>query len=157
MSAASLRAAHRAAADAGRRAAERVGARPTTVSVVVATYSGPVGVTGSTLASTSTTVLSPSPRVRSGGGAAGYFGGGTAAASAGVLMEGQYVVGPITLDYAGGGYTQAQLCPAAGEDRVVYYLLEGDEFSPGGERFRLVDADATRPHQMTLVLERTAQ
>ena len=132
MSAASLRLAHRAAADAGRRAAAAVGARPTTV-------------------------LSPAPRVRSGGGAASYFGGGTAAASAGVLLAGQYLVGPITLDYAGGGYTQAQLCPAAGEDRAVYYLLEGDEFSSGGERFRLVDADATRPHQITLVVERTAQ
>ena len=64
MSAASLRLAHRAAADAGRRAAAAVGARPTTVSVVVVTYSGPVGVTGSSVVSTSTTVLSPAPRVR---------------------------------------------------------------------------------------------
>ena len=65
--------------------------------------------------------------------------------------------GTYGLQSLGGGYTQAQLCPAAGEDRVVYYLLEGDEFSPGGERFRLVDADATRPHQISLVVERTAQ
>ena len=157
MTAASLRAAHRAAADAGRRAAAAVGARPTTVSVVVVTYSGPVGVTGSTVVSTSTTVLSPSPRVRSGSAASSYFGGGTAAASAGLLMAGQYLVGPITLDHPGGGYTQAQLCPVAGEDRVVYYLLEGDEFASGGERFRLVDAAATRPHQISLVVERTAQ
>lgn len=157
MSAASLRLAHRAAADAGRRAAAAVGARPTTVSVVVVTYSGAVGVTGSSVVSTSTTVLSPAPRVRSGSAAPSYLGGGTAAASAGVLLAGQYLVGPVTLDYAGGGYTQAQLCPAAGEDRAVYYLLEGDEFSSGGERFRLVDADATRPHQITLVVERTAQ
>ena len=157
MSAASLRAAHRAAADAGRRAAERVGARPTTVSVVVVTYSGPVGVTGSAVVSTSTTVLSPSPKVTPNGDTASYFGGGTASASSGVLRANAYRVGPITLDYPGGGYTQAQLCPAAGEDRVVYYLLEGDEFASGGERFRLVDADATRPHQISLVVERTAQ
>ena len=58
---------------------------------------------------------------------------------------------------AGGWSAQARLCPAAGEVRAVSYLLDGGEFSSGGERFRLVDADATRPHQITLVVERTAQ
>lgn len=151
------RAAHRAAALAGRRAAERAGVRPTTVSVVVETWSGPIGTDGITLVSTSTTTLSPSPRVLSGAALTGYFGGGTAAASSGVLLAGQYLVGPITLDYPGGGYSQATLCPAAADDRVTYYLLEGDEFTTGGERFRLVDSDATHPHKISLVVERTAQ
>lgn len=148
--------AHRRAADAGRRAAESAGVRGTSVSVVVETYVAAI-TNGATPASTVTTVLSPRPKVRAATDKDGYFGGGTAAASDGVLSAGGYVVGPITLPYTGGGYSQEQLCPAGAATKRVYYLLEGDEFAAGGEKFRLLRADSTRPHQTTLMVERTRQ
>lgn len=151
------RAAHRAAALTGRRAAERAGVRSTAVSVVVETWSGPLGMATSTLLSTSTLVLSPRPKVTPATERGGYFGGGNTAVSGGRLIAGTYRVGPITLACATGGYTVEQLAPSGAAAKRIYYLLEGDEFTSGGERFELVDVDASRPHQATLTVERTAQ
>jgi len=152
-----LRDVQRAAADAGRAAADAAGARSTSVRVVVETYSGPVDSPGVTLLSTAGFDVTPRPKVRAGGSPDGYFGGGTASLSSGILIAGQYAIGPITLAYTGGGYTQEQLVPPGAATKRVYYLLDGDEFSTGGEKFRLVDADATRPHQITLIVQRTEQ
>ena len=152
-----LRNAHRAAALAGRRAAEAAGARPTQVSVVVETYDRAVNLAGATLLSTSTLALDPRPKVASGVDALSAFAGGTAAVSSVRLASSQYVIGPITLDCGAGGYTQAQLCPPSAANTRVYYLLTGDDFAGGGERFDLVQADASRPHQVNLLVQRTAQ
>jgi hypothetical protein len=152
-----LRNAHRKACDVGRRAAESVGVRSNKVSVVVQTYSGGIGFTGTTLVSTSTLVLSPRPKVQTGGFVVGYFGGGDATRAGGRLMAGQFAIGPITLNFPGGGYTVAQVAPDASDSIKVYYLIEGDAFDSGGEKFEIVDVVATRPHQVTLVVERTAQ
>ena len=152
-----LRDVQRAAADAGRAAADAAGARSTDVTVVVETYSGPVDAPGVSLVSTVSFKIDPRPKVRSAGSPAGYFGGGTASLSAGILIAGQYAIGPITLAYTGGGYTQEQLVPPGSAMKRVYYILDGDEFTVGGEKFRLVDADATRPHQITLIVQRTEQ
>ena len=66
----------RRAADAGRRAAEPW-VRPTIVSIVVESWSGPYGAVGSTLLSTQTTVLDPRPKVQAiGDQGASAFGGG---------------------------------------------------------------------------------
>lgn len=152
-----LRAAHRRAADQGRKSAEAAGVRPTAVSVVVETYSGGIGFASTTLVSTSTLVLSPRPKVQTGGFVLGYFGGGDATRAGGRLLAGQFAIGPITLSYDGGGYTVDQLAPSASDAIKVYYLLVGDAFDSGGEKFEIVDVVATRPHQVTLVVERTKQ
>jgi hypothetical protein len=152
-----MRLAHRAAALAGRRAAESAGARPTAVSVVVETYSGTTGLAGTTLVSTSTLVLSPRPKVSTVREGSGYFGGGPGAASSGRLVAGVYTIGPITLTAPGGGYSVAQVAPPSGASKAVYYLLAGDDFASGGERFDLLEVDASRPHQVTLTVQRTAQ
>ena len=152
-----LRYAHRRAADVGRKAAESVGARSSKVSVVVETYSAGVGFTGTTLVSTSALVLSPRPKVQTGGFVLGYFGGGDATRAGGRLLAGQFAIGPITLTYPGGGYTVDQLAPSASDAIKVYYLLQGDAFDSGGEKFELVEVVATRAHQVTLVVERTKQ
>lgn len=151
------RLAHRNAALTGRRAAERSGVRSVSVSVIVETWSGPTQVSTSTLMSTSTLVLSPRPKVSPAGEEAGYFGGGNSAISGGRLVAGTYRIGPITLATTGGGYTVDQLSPPGASDTRIYYFLAGDEFSDGGERFELTDVDASRPHQVTLTVRRTAQ
>jgi hypothetical protein len=151
------RLAHRNAALTGRRAAERTGVRSVSVSVITETWSGPTQVSTSTLASTSTLVLSPRPKVVPAGEEPGYFGGGNSAISGGRLIAGTYRVGPITLATTGGGYTVDQLSPPGASNTRIYYFLAGDEFSDGGERFELTDVDASRPHQVTLTVRRTAQ
>ena len=150
--------AHRAAADAGRRAAERAGVRPTSVSVVVETWSGPVGLEGSTLVTTSTLALSPRPSVVALHDEGAYFGGGNSALS-GHLTAAEYRVGPMTTAYPGGGYSVAQLAPDTGVTRRVYYLLSGDDFATPGERFELASGglDADRPHRISIRVRRTQQ
>jgi len=149
------RSAHRAAADAGRRAAESVGARPTQVTIRTRTHSGAINADGTTLSTTSDLVLSPRPKVTAtGDGASSYYGGSPATPLA---TAREYSVGPITLDYGSGGYTLSQLAPTSSASVRVTYLLEGDDFGASGEEFDLVGYDASRPHQVTLRLARTRQ
>lgn len=151
----SLRRAHRAAADAGRRAAESVGARPTSVTIRTRTYTGSVNADGVSLSTTSDLVLSPRPKVTaSGDGASSYYGGSPAVDRA---LAREYTVGPITLAYDGGGYTLSQLAPSPSPSVRVTYVLEGNDFESGGEEFELTGYDASRPHQVVLRLARTRQ
>lgn len=155
---AALRAAHRAAADRGRRAAEAVGARPTKVTVRVRTYTAPVGTSTATVSSTTNTPVDPRPRVRQlSQTEASFYGGGLLAAGTGRSVAAYYAVGPMTLDYAAGGYTVADLLPAGATTKRVTIVLEGDEFTSGGEEMHVVNVDATRPHQVNLVVSRTRQ
>ncbi|MDB4930534.1 MAG: hypothetical protein JWM10_3018 [Myxococcaceae bacterium] len=139
------------------------GVRRATVSVVVETWSGPVGVATSTLVSTVTLPITPAPTVVEGNGqvgyhpGGGYFGGGLSTLSAGRLEVGQFLVGPITKPYTGGGYSAAQLAPGGGATKRVYYLLTGDQFLGGGERFELVHLAAGDPFTTSLVLQRKEQ
>lgn len=152
------RAAHRLAADAGRRAAESAGARPTSVVVTVETWSAAVGTSTATLTSTATVTLDPRPKVsKVAPGSPSYFGGGTLAASNGVMLAPEYVIGPITTTAGTTGYTLAQLLPAGGSTKNVYVMLTGDAFASGGERYEAFDCDASRPHQITLRVRRTHQ
>ena len=113
----------RRAADAGRRAAEPW-VRPTIVSIVVESWSGPYGAVGSTLLSTQTTVLDPRPKVQAiGDQGASAFGGGYASSSAGGLSATTYQIGPVTLDYPGGGYTVQELLPLGASNKNVYVIL----------------------------------
>lgn len=102
--------------------------------------------------------LSPRPKVRQlGAGESSMYGGGPAA-SPGVSGTRVYEVGPITLDYAGGGYSLASLCPAESTATRVSFLLVGDDFESSGEEFDLVaPPDASRPHQVTLRVGRSRQ
>ncbi len=154
---ASLRAAHRAAADAGRRAAEAVGARPTRVYVRTREYTAAIHASGTTLVSVSDTELSPRPRVRQlGAGEASFYGGGPGAAP-GLAGTRVYEVGPITLDYAGGGYSLASLCPGESTSTRVSYVLVGDDFDANEEFDLVAPPDASRPHQVILRMGRAKQ
>ena len=97
----------RRAAEAGRRAAEPF-TRPTTVTVYVDVWSGPVGTDGATLLSSTPTTISPNPKVSAAGsGGPSAFGGGFASSSAGGLEATEFNVGPITLKHSTGGYDVA--------------------------------------------------
>ena len=149
----------RRAADAGRKAAEPF-VRPTVVTIVVETWSGPYGATGSTLVSTATTTLSPRPKVMAvGDEGASAFGGGYASSSAGGLVATAYDIGPVTLDYPGGGYTVEQLLPLGAANKNVYVVLSDGAYEGTGERFRVDPGTlvATRAYQCTFRVVRTDQ
>lgn len=148
----------RRAADNARRAAENW-ARTTTVAVRVITYSGPVGLTGSSLVTDVITTLSPRPKVVAAGSAgSSAFGGGFASASAGGLVATEYVIGPVTLAYDGGGYDPDDVLPVGAVNKKTLITLSGGAFD-GTEEFEVVPGslDATRPHQFTFRVRRTRQ
>lgn len=147
----------RRAALAGRRAAYRAGQRDTTVALVVETYSAAVGTAGATLASTTTTTLDPSPKVERVEDPLSAFGGGLAAEGGADLGGTTYRVGPVTKPVDGAGYDRGDLFPAGGSTKRVYYLLGGDEFKTGGERFRPVRVERETPQSITIVVQRTQQ
>lgn len=150
-----LRDYHRAAADYGRRAAESVGVRPTQVTIRVRLYSGPVGLSTSTLVGDESRVLDPRPKVSRAGQESSYFASGYAVSGSGDLIAGQYEIGPTTLRYPGGGYTVPELAPALSVNKVVTVILEGDGFD-GAEEYRLVTVEGTRPHQAMMLVTATA-
>ena len=128
----------RRSAEAGRRAAEPF-VRPTTVTIVVEQWSGPVGAVSSTLTSTTNTVISPRPKVEAtGAGAVSAYGGGYGSASAGGLVAGEYTIGPITLNHSAGGYSVQDLLPVGALDKTVSVLLAGDGFIGTGEYFEVI-------------------
>ena len=148
----------RAIADTVRRVPETLGQRTTLVTLRTRTYSGPVGAQGTTLLSTQDTVLDPRPKVTQiSDGARSYFGGGTVAASNGELLAGAYEIGPITQDFPGGGYQQNEVVLAGAVTKRFTVLLEGDEFTAGGEEFMVTGADFTRPQRGMLQVVRTRQ
>ncbi len=149
----------RRAAEAGRRAAVPF-VRPTTVTVVVDQYDAPVGLDGSIMTSSTSTVVEPAPKVSSDGdGGASAFGGGFASTSAGGLVATEYTIGPITLKHSTGGYDVDDLLPAGGVERDVYVILAGGAFEGTGERFEVVpgSVDASRAHQFTFRVRRATQ
>ncbi len=147
----------RRAAAVGRRAAALVGQRDTTVTLVVVRHQAPVGRSDSGGVTTTTTVLDPAPKVTRVSEVDSAFGGGIVAAAGGELTAAEYEVGPITKRYAGGGYDRADLFPAGGSDTRVYYLLTGDQFASGGEKFAPVRVVRDTPQSITLVVRRTQQ
>lgn len=150
--------AFRLIADTVRRVPETLGQRPTKVTLRLRTYSGAVGAQGTTLVSTVDTVLDPRPKVvEVTDGQKSYFGGGTLAANDGTALAGVYEVGPITQKFPGGGYTQNEIIPAAAYTTRLTVLLEGDEFSTGGEEFLVTASDFTRPHRGMIQATRTRQ
>ncbi len=147
----------RALADACRRIPETFGTRSTKVTIRLRTYTAPVGESTAT-ATAADVVLDPRPRVRQiSEGQRGYFGGGVLASSTGELRVGDYEVGPITQDFPGGGYSPTDLAPEGGVTKRATVILEGDEFSSGGEEFEIVLMDATRPFRTMLLVRRVRQ
>lgn len=147
----------RALADACRRIPETFGTRSTSVTIRLRTYTAPVGESTAT-ATTTDTILDPRPRVRQvSEGQRGYFGGGVLASSTGELRVGDYEIGPITQEFPGGGYSPTDLAPAGGVTKRVTVLLQGDEFSSGGEEFEIIHMDATRPFRTMLLVRRVRQ
>lgn len=149
----------RRAAEAGRRAAEPF-VRPTTVTVTVDVYSGPVGADGSTLLSSTPTTISPNPKVSAAGSAGpSAFGGGFASSSAGGLEATEFTIGPITLKHSAGGYDVDDVIPAGDVTKEIYVLLAGGAFESTGERFEVVPGslDATRAHQFSFRVRRVPQ
>ena len=148
----------RAIANNVRRIPEQLGQRPTAVTIRVRVYSAAVGATGTALVSTTDTVLDPRPKVvKVTDGQPSYFGGGTVSLSNGTLVAAVYEIGPVTQAFPGGGYAQDEVAPAGAYTKRVTVLLEGTEFTTGGEEFEVDSADFTRPQRGMLRVVRTRQ
>lgn len=151
-------AAFRTIAGTVRRVPETLGQRTTLVTLRVRTYSGAVGAYGVTLQTTVDTILDPRPKVvEVTDGQRSYFGGGSLAQSDGTALAGVYEIGPITQSYPGGGYTQGDVVIAAAPNKRFTYVLEGDEFTAGGEEFEATASDFTRPQRGMVQVTRTRQ
>lgn len=136
---------------------EQFGTRTTKVTIRLRTYTAPIGESTATVTA-SDVVLSPVPKVTQiSEGQRGYFGGGVLASATGELRVGDYEIGPITQEFPGGGYSPTDLAPAGGVTARPTVLLEGDEFSSGGEEFEIVHMDATRPFRTMLLVRRVRQ
>ena len=149
----------RAAADRARAAAVPF-VRPTTVTVIVTTYDAPVGTDGASVLSVVETTLSPSPKVAAAGsGGTSAFGGGFASSSAGGLEATEFIIGPITPKYSGGGYDADELLPVGAVTSDVGVVLSGGAFEGTGERFEVVPGslNATRAYGWTFRVRRTQQ
>lgn len=145
-------------ADSVRRIPETLGQRPTLVTIRQRTYSGAIAAHGTTLLSAVDTVLDPRPRVvQTTAGQRSYFGGGTLMSNDGIGLATQYEIGPITQSFPGGGYTQSEVVRPDSTVVRTTVLLEGDEFSEGGEEFEITDSDFTRPQRGMLQVTRGRQ
>ena len=145
-------------ADSVRRVPETLGQRTTQVTLRLRTYSGPVAAHGTTLVSTVDTVLVPRPKVvEVTDGQRSYFGGGTLTSANAIGLAGVYEIGPITQAFPGGGYTQGDVIVAGSPTTRTTVLLEGDEFSAGGEEFEVTASDFTRPQRGMMQVTRTRQ
>ena len=141
-----------------RRIPEALGQRTTRVTLRMRQYSGAVGAHGVTLVATTDTVLDPRPKVvEVTDGQRSYFGGGTLTNANAIGLAGVYEIGPITQAFPGGGYTQGDVIVAGSTTTRTTVLLEGDEFSAGGEEFEVTAADFTRPQRGMIQVTRTRQ
>jgi hypothetical protein len=153
----------RAAADAGRQAADDVGIRTVTVTFVLETWSLPFGTLGATLVGSPVTLaIVPNPKVvQSGEGEASYFGGdGGESASTGVLRASRYTIGPITRTYASGGYRLIDLLTVPTNTTQRRYIKlddGGDNFLAGGEKFLEIAVDGSRPLHIMIDVARSDQ
>lgn len=152
-----FKSARRRAADAGRRAADNVQQRNVTVTLVVTQYDRSVNLQGAVASTTTSTTLTPNPKVVPAGGDPSFYGGSTDVLAGGDQISDQYVIGPVTREYDGGGYAQDTLVPAASASKTVRYRLSGENFITGGELFRPVKIERATPHSLWVLVERTSQ
>ena len=147
----------RRAAEAARRAAEPW-SRPTTVAVILRTYSGAIGLAGTTLTSTVTLTLSPSPKVSAPeAGEPSAFGGGFGGASSGDLLVPEYLIGPITLNHTEGGYRVVDVVLPGAVNKNVSIALTGPAFD-GTEEFEVVSGSlVVQTYNFTFRVRRAQQ
>lgn len=144
--------------DEVRGLAGELGLRTITVTVRVRVYSAPPGVVGAAVTSTTSTTLTPTPRVRPArvqrDDEAVVDGPFTDSTGQPRLLR--YEVGPITPAYPGGGYTVASLMPSDDLTRRVTIVLAGGQHGDG-EEYSVVRVDDTKPFRVMLTVERTRQ
>jgi hypothetical protein len=149
----------------GDEIAEGLAVRPTTVTLRVRQYSGPVGVHGTTLTSTTDTVVSPRPvvqQVRQGpkGDQVGWLEGASLTDATGQPRTLRYEVGPIALTFtsgSGGGYAPADFTPTDDATRRLTIVLAGPDFGADPVEFEVIRTSADDPLTFTLTVQRTRQ
>jgi hypothetical protein len=140
-----------------RRIPADLGLRTITVSLVTVTGDGALHKTGTT-ETTTTLVITPTPKVRKLSPERGaWFAGGAevGAGSPGGLAV--YEIGPFTPEHAAGGHSVATLLRDASSRKRALWKLEGDGFAAGGEYFAEPAVDPTRPFRTTVTVVRTKQ
>lgn len=146
----------------GEALSESFGVRPTAVTLRVRRYSGPVHVHGTTLTSTTDTVVTPRPRVRQvrqgpKADQVAYRDEAQLTDATGQPVTLRYEVGPIPQAFEGGGYSAADFTPTDDPTRRVTVVLAGDDFGAVPVEFEVVRTSADDPLTFTLVVQRTRQ
>lgn len=155
----------RSLAEMGASIAESLGVRATSVTLRVRQYSGEVGVHGTTLTSTTNTVVSPRPAVKQvkqgpKGDQVGWLEGASLTDATGKPVSLRYEVGPIAQAFtsgAGGGYDPADFTPTDDPTRRLTIVLAGPDFGADPVEFEVVRTSADDPLTFTLTVQRTRQ
>lgn len=142
--------------------AEDFGVRPTSVTLRVRQYSGPIHAPGTTLTLTDDTVITPRPQVRQvrqgrRADQTGWHDEAENTDATGNPIALRYEVGPIAQESTSGGYDPTAWRPTDDPTRRLTVVLAGDEFGADPVEFELVRVDASDPHTFTVTVQRTRQ
>jgi hypothetical protein len=151
------RAAFRAAALVGRRAAAAVGQRDTTVTLEVTAYDAAINVAGAVAGAPTITTLEPPPKVERAPGPAGYFGDGLATQAGGEMRADFFRLRHLTRRCPSGGLDPDELLVAATASRQVRFRLVGDDHPAAGTLCVAVAVEDETPQSFSLIVQRTTQ
>lgn len=130
--------------DAARQLMVDLGLRTHTLTVRLKTWaSGRIGLPHDDDANVDL-LITPAPKIRE-------VSSREIASSGGAFQQGDLLVTKITPDYAGGGYTPAELAPAADGSQEIIYLVAG----PNAGEYTLAGSDFSRNFEYRLTLRRS--
>lgn len=127
-----------------------LGLHPFTVTRVTKTWaSGTVGHGSATTTEQALTVGGQNPHVRNAteDEIKHLLGAGS------LFKPGTLLVGPLTPEFAGGGYDVDGFDASSGVATQVLYRVTGAGFPAAGRLYRVAKFDASRPMRITMVLE----
>lgn len=123
---------------------DTLGFRTNGLSMVVRTWTGRPGTSGSTYTDSTPLVIYPVPRIRA-------MGEDDVASSGGKYQDGDLRVDRLSPKHATGGYEVTDLRPIVAENEQIVYLVTG----PNEGEFKLVDIETTHNFEYVLTLRRT--
>jgi hypothetical protein len=120
-----------------------LGLRQNSLSLVVRSWTGKPGATGSAATDSEAVEIFPIPRIR-------QLSSREVASSGGRYQDGDLRVDRLSPKHPGGGYDPEDLRPSVGQNQEIVYLVTG----PNEGEHELVDFDSSQNFQYVLVLRR---
>lgn len=122
---------------------DQLGFRTNGLSMVVRSWTGKPGATGSTFTDSTPLVLFPIPRIRA-------LSQEDVASSGGRYQDGDLRVDRLSPKHSTGGYDPEDLRPVVPQNAQIVYLVTG----PNEGEYDLVDLETTKNFEYVLVLRR---